>query len=64
MAARLLAPAPTGRHARLSTLDRWRTALRRSAMTARALPRAIVGVVAAMACLGFALGFTIAGVVL
>ncbi|WP_394360697.1 hypothetical protein [Amycolatopsis sp. SB7-3] len=55
---------PTGRHARLSQIDRGVAALRRVASAVRAAPKVVAGLVAAMTSLGFVLGFMIAGVLL
>ncbi|MFK0249244.1 hypothetical protein ACIQUM_31485 [Amycolatopsis azurea] len=55
---------PTGRHARLSQIDRSVAALRRAASTVRAAPKVMAALVAAMTSLGFVLGFMIAGALL
>ncbi|MGW5741547.1 hypothetical protein [Amycolatopsis sp. NPDC003861] len=64
MGARLMFDVPTGRHARLSHIDRGVASLRRAASAIRAAPRLVAALVVTTTSLGFAVGFTIGGVLL
>lgn len=64
MGARLMFDVPTGRHARLSQIDRGVAALRRAASAVRAAPRIVAALVVTTASFGFAVGFVVAGVLL
>jgi hypothetical protein len=64
MAVRLIAPLPTGRHARFSRMDEIRTALRGLTGAVRGLSALVLVVAAGAACLGLVLGFVLAGVLL
>lgn len=64
MGARLTFDVPTGRHARLSQIDRVRAALHRLASAVGTAPRLVAGLLVTTASFGFTVGFAIAGVLL
>ncbi|WP_027944057.1 hypothetical protein [Amycolatopsis taiwanensis] len=59
MAARIMTPPPTGKHARLGVLDHLRAALLRLLSAA---PRAFAALLVVALCVGVGLGVVVAGV--